>query len=483
MERQWEAYETKTECPREIDMKSSRNAAAPGTGERKDPIFPLRTVVLGAFVPTLLFEVGLGALIPIIPALTTIAGGNLTHAALIAALIPVGKILFDLPAGALSARVGDRVAMMVAGTMAVGSYLVAVLAGNLVGLAGGVFAVGAASAVYNLARQAYLTEVTPPLQRARVMSTLGGFHRIGLFIGPFAGAGLIALFGVGSVLWLGIGSAGATVLLLSLLGADTAGVPRRSRGAGAGSARGRATAPGQLSAWRLALLHRGLFARMGTAILLVSAVRGARQNVIPLWAEHIGLHESTTSLIVGIAGGLDMVLFYPAGKVMDRFGRLWVAVPSMALMALGTALVPLTGTAAGLGCVAGILGVANGVGSGIVMTLGADMAPPDQRSRFLSVWRLFQDTGDAAGPLLLSAGAAAGSLAAGIIAAACTGAWRRGRWRSGFPGTRPLPTCARPLVRRTRFAGADVRAASVARTTRAWTRGPVCPKMVRARRA
>ncbi len=52
-----------------------------------------------------------------------------------------------------------------------------------------------------------------------------------------------------------------------------------------------------------------------------------------------------TSLIFGVSGALDMLLFYPAGKVMDRFGRLWVAVPSMLTMAVGLAVLPLAHTA------------------------------------------------------------------------------------------------------------------------------------------
>nr|WP_281282078.1 MFS transporter [Rarobacter faecitabidus] len=297
------------------------------------------------------------------------------------------------------------------------------------------FTLGSATAVYNLARQAYLTEITPPLRRARVLSTLGGFHRIGLFIGPFLGAAVIMLGSVQSVPWLGVACSGGTVILLALLGSE-AGREGSSTVMDESAPAPRTTAG--LSVWELAVRYRGMFARLGVAIMLVSAARGARQSVVPLWAEHLGLHESTTSLIVGIAGGLDMLLFYPAGKLMDRLGRLWVAVPSMTLMACATAAIPLTGTAVALGVVAAILGFANGVGSGIVMTLGADVAPPDNRARFLSLWRLCQDSGEAAGPLVLSAATALGSLAAGIWIAALAGAGAAGSLARWAPRYSPL---------------------------------------------
>src|SRR5690625_2409775 len=109
-----------------------------------------------------------------------------------------------------------------------------------------------------------------------------------------------------------------------------------------------------------------------------------------------------------------MLLFYPAGKVMDAFGRLWIGIPAMLTMGLAMVLLPLTTTVASLSWVALLLGLGNGMSSGILMTLGADVAPPGERAQFLGIWRLFQDSGGALGPLAVSAGAALGSLAAGI---------------------------------------------------------------------
>ena len=88
--------------------------------------------------------------------------------------------------------------------------------------------------------------------------------------------------------------------------------------------------------------HARIFLTVGIGALLVSAVRASRQAVIPLWAEGIGLDAATTSLIYGLAGGIDMLVFYPAGKVMDRKGRDWVAVPSMLIMGVALTLTPFT---------------------------------------------------------------------------------------------------------------------------------------------
>jgi MFS family permease len=110
-----------------------------------------------------------------------------------------------------------------------------------------------------------------------------------------------------------------------------------------------------------------------------------------------------------------MLLFYPAGSVMDRFGRMWVAVPCVVLMGLGLALLPLTHSAATV-LVAGLVAaVGNGLGSGIVMTLGADTAPDRGRSQFLGGWRFEAVIGGSGAPLLISLLTAQASLALACV--------------------------------------------------------------------
>ena len=58
-----------------------------------------------------------------------------------------------------------------------------------------------------------------------------------------------------------------------------------------------------------------------------------------------------------------------------------------------------------------LIGFGNGLGSGIVMTLGADFSPDVGRAQFLGAWRVCGDIGTAGGPLLASAAIFAISLA------------------------------------------------------------------------
>ena len=133
-----------------------------------------------------------------------------------------------------------------------------------------------------------------------------------------------------------------------------------------------------------------------------------------------GLSPTATSLVFAVAGGTELALFYPAGSVMDRHGRAWVAVPCGALMGAGLLLLPLSAAPAALVGAAVLLGVGSGLGSGIVKTLGADHAPATDRAAFLGVWALLAETGSSGGPLLIAALAAASLVVASVVAAALT---------------------------------------------------------------
>lgn len=377
----------------------------------------LRRLWPGVYLPAIVVEIGIGAVVPFLPAIVTAQGGSLAVAGVLAAMLPVGHIVADIPAGALAGRIGDRRAMQAACLLVAVAMAGAVLAPSLVLLAACLFLVGCADAVFGLARQSYLTAVVPPLRRARALSTLGGVHRIGLFLGPFVGIAVVA--GGDPVRVFGLAVA------TSLIAWTVVTLARELPGAEVVRA-----SEGRVAVVAVLRAHAGVLARLGLATGAIGLIRGARQVVLPLWGEHLGLDPTTTALVFGISGAVDMLLFYPAGKVMDARGRLWIAIPSMLTMGVALALVPFTTTAVGLGAVALLLGLGNGMGSGVVMTLGADVAPPATRAQFLGAWRLLQDTGSAGGPLVLSAGAALGSLAGGIgvVAALSLGAatmlWR-----------------------------------------------------------
>ncbi len=371
----------------------------PGTG--RAPEGSLRSIAVAAYLPSVLYSTGTGAVAPVIALTARGLGASVGAAGLAVAMLAVGQICGDVPAGALAARAGDRRAMLLAVLVALAGLTGCLAATGVAGLFAAVFVLGLANSVFGLARQTFLTEAAPLHLRARALSTLGGTGRIGTFAGPFLAAPLIARWGIGSAYALALLTAAATAAVL-LAVPDPTGAARGPRTPAVGTP-------------RIVREHGRVLATLGASGVLIGAVRASRQVVIPLWAEHLGLDPATTSVIYGLSGVVDMLAFYPAGKVMDLRGRAWVAVPSMAVLGLALLAVPLTTGRAGLVAVALLLGLGNGMGSGVVMTLAADVSPVAGRAEFLGIWRIFHDVGWAGGPLLISATVAATALAPAIV--------------------------------------------------------------------
>src|SRR5690625_5341702 len=117
--------------------------------------------------------------------------------------------------------------------------------------------------------------------------------------------------------------------------------------------------------------------------MCLGALRTSRHIAVPMWSEYIGLSTTATAIICGCSAAVDTLLFYPAGVIMDKYGRGWIAVPSVLLMGLAFMLMPLTHQTLPFVLVTLLLGLGNGIGAGIVMTLGAGAAPDDQQLGFL----------------------------------------------------------------------------------------------------
>src|SRR5690349_2286358 len=150
--------------------------------------FSWRQVAIPVYGPTLLISIGAGAILPLVALSARELGASVGIAALVVAMLGVGQLVGDLPAGALAARIGERRALIIACLVDVVALVGAYLAPTVVLLSVAVFVAGVANAVFGLARQAYLTAAVPLRIRARAMSTLGGIFRIGSFVGPFVGA-------------------------------------------------------------------------------------------------------------------------------------------------------------------------------------------------------------------------------------------------------------------------------------------------------
>ncbi len=376
------------------------------------------------YLPTILFALGEGAVIPLIPVIAASMGADIAAAALVASALVVGQLCGNLPAGWVVARIGERFTMVIAGLISMVAVGAMALAPALGVFAAAVFLLGFCAAAFGLARHAFMTTRVPLAFRARALALLGGSFRLGIFVGPFVTAGLLQVFASEHAsIWFFLGCL-AVMVTLVLFGPDPEKTipPVPSTPSAMSEDTGEAvTGPLRIAqsdspdgVFRTMWQYRGVLGRLGLAAASLSSLRSTRQALLPLWGISLGLDAQTIALVVGVSGAIDFALFYASGQVMDRFGRLWAAMPAMVLMGGGFLTLSFThdGDAAVLwfGMLAAVLGVGNGLSSGILMTLGADSAPQQNPAAFLGSWRTLTDAGGASAPLIVAGVTAIASL-------------------------------------------------------------------------
>ncbi len=393
--------------------------------------FPWRRVAGAVYVPTAAFAIGEGAVIPYIPLIAGDLGASLAVAAVVAAMLTVGQLVGDVPGGGVVARFGERPTMVGAGLLVLVALVLAFFSTEWWMLGAAIFVLGLGHAVFALARHAFMTTYVPLRYRARALSTLGGIFRMGMFVGPLIGSAVLGLGFALSSVWVicAIGTIVAIVVLI-VLPDPTSVFERTPPTTGVIELRSERT-----GIWQVVRQNARSLATVGVGAAMLALARQARNVLLPLWAVSIGLDGVTTGLVIGIAGGVDFALFFISGWVMDRFGRLWSVVPSLALMALSFMMLALShglDTATFWFVAAAIvMALGNGLGSGILMTLGADLADPRNPAPFLGAWRLTTDAGGAVAPLLISLLISVASIswaAVGLVATCALGAGMLLRW-------------------------------------------------------
>lgn len=347
-----------------------------------------RRLLLPIYTPTLFNSTSLNALLVLVPLYVLDTGGSAAFAAFLIGLRGVGMLLFDLPAGILLARVGDK-PVLLSGLVAMSvSAVLFALSPSSWAMSVAALLSGMGFTAWMIGRQSYITDSSKIGERGRAIAVMAGTMRLGSVVGPAAGTALAQVFGFRVtfiILALGMGCA---VLLVT---AFTHNVRPEKQAGFAHLAR----------IANIVSSHARVLASAGSASVGLQLMRSGRVILIPMCGYFLGLDITAIGLIVSLSAVVDAALFYPVGTVMDRYGRKWTGVPCMVLFALSLALLPLTQGYYSLLAVSLLLGFANGLGTGLLLTLGSDLAPSESRGEFLGIWRLIGDLGHAGGPLMI----------------------------------------------------------------------------------
>jgi len=358
-------------------------------------------MVLAVYLPTVLLAFGQGMLLATLPLYADGFDVSYTWVSIAVSAAALGTLVTDVPAGALLGWIGLRRAMIGGTTLVVIGTVASIAVDSLAWFIAMRVLAGVGTALWGLSRHAFIAEAVPAAGRGQAISTFGGINRVGVLGGPAIGGLIGGAFGLQAPFVV------SGVLAAAALGVALRWIPTVDRSAPRTAHRHRWSLVATL-----ARTHRRDLAAAAIAQTFAQMIRQGRHFIIPLYgAERIGLDAAQIGLIMTVAAVLDASMFFPAGLLMDRFGRKVAAVPSFAVMAVGVSLIPSTDSFASLLLAAVVIGFGNGLGSGTMMTLGADLAPRGATGEFLGVWRLIGDVGQVGGPIVV--GTMAGVLGLG----------------------------------------------------------------------
>lgn len=375
------------------------------TGERRETLLWM-CVLIGAN------QLGFGAIVPVAPLYAQGFGVSETAVGLTIGVYGLARFGINVPAGRLADRHGRRRLLALGGIVTVLGNLLCALAPGYAAFLGARFVAGAGAAMVLTGGQTVLADISEPRNRGRVMALYQGVFLFAVGAGPLPGGLLAARFGLAAPFVANAALAALALAVAWLRVPETRGLRRDAA----------AESSPPLPLRRQLALLRGVpgFGLVGLVSFSIFFARtGALFNVVPLDAERrLGLGPERIGIGLGLISIVGLLLAYPSGMMVDRFGRKAVIVPASLLTAgsmLLFAVVPGWGWFLGA-CV--IWAVATGVGGAAPAAYAADIAPAGMTAAALGSYRMVADAGYVVGPLLLGAIADVASPPAALAVAA-----------------------------------------------------------------
>ena len=247
---------------------------------------------------------------------------------------------------------------------------------------------GISFSLWSISRHSYIAISVKSSIRGRALSLFGGTARIGTIIGPILG-GILAYY-VGILIPFYAQAIIATIILILAI------YSTRNLVTESGAFDNSFSIKETVNTFSK---YRKDFATLGLLAVCIQFLRAAREFIIPVWGDNIGLDIDEIGFITGISYFIDALMFPIAGILMDKFGRKSTAIPSLILLGISLSLIPISTTYLLLTMVGIIAGIGNGISSGLILTLGSDLSPKNRPGEFLGIWRFISDSGGLIAPL------------------------------------------------------------------------------------
>lgn len=356
----------------------------------------IRELIWPLYIPGVLAWVSRSFVIAVLPIHILELGYSYDDVGFLIGLMGFGSMICNMPTALLLQRYGPKAIVILANFVVFVAAIVCTLAYSfaLMGVACFLLGVGESSGI--LARTTFLGATVKSNLRGRASSTLGGVARIGYMIGPLV-AGAVAVYRGPRVVYMiqAVLSAASGIMTQILMP-----YVREDQDLTKSQKTTTKPASGSMSAVTVIKAHWRILLTVTFFVVCLSILRKSRELLFPLVGHEERMSQDQIGVVVAVSYALDALMFPLAGKLLDSTGRTKTGAFTSMLFTAGILVLEGGGVWSYI-AFAVISGIANGLSSGIVITMGGDLAPADCRSQFLAVYRTLGRMADLMAPLIV----------------------------------------------------------------------------------
>jgi DHA1 family multidrug resistance protein-like MFS transporter len=373
-----------------------------------------RRVLLWMCLLVAVNQLGFGGVVPALPLYAKSFGVSASAIGLSVGVYGLARFFVAAPTGQLSDRLGRRSTLALGGLItALGNFWCA-YATSYPEFIVARFLAGAGAGLIVTTGQIVLADITTPERRGRMMAIYQGVFIFAAGIGPFPGGLLAEHFGL-SAPFIAYAAAGTVAAGLAWFAvSETRDLTQT------GNPHAPGMGPSFVTQVRRLGAQRGFVLVCIVALINAVARTGGLFNVIPLLGDlRLGLSVTAIGFALALGTVLGLAAAYPAGMLVDHFGRKTVIAPATVISGVSMLLFCFAPSYAWFVAASVVWGLASSIGGAAPASYAADSAPPGMNATTMSLFRMVGDAGYVLGPVMLGLIADfCGPVSALIVAAA-----------------------------------------------------------------
>lgn len=341
-------------------------------------------------VSTVMVMAGQGIISPVLPLYADSFGVSTAMIGATITAFGLARLVTNVPAGILADRRGRRV-LLVGGPLVTSiGMLGSAVSTTIWMLLAFRFVAGLGSGLYMTGAQIYLLDIAGDNERGRFIATNQGALLVGVGFGPAIGGLLADAYSLSTPFYV-VAAAAFLTSIYGYLRLPETGTAIKTDDAGEPVA--------QPSRW--ALLRSMDFLAVGLISIAVFSIRaGVRQTLVPLRLNQaFGVEVAELGVLFTAMGVIGMVLIWPAGWAVDRFGRKVLIVPTSLVISVGIFIVAFADSLTVFIIGLTVAAVGSSISGPAPAAYVADLVPAEERGAAMGLYRTFGDVGVVISPI------------------------------------------------------------------------------------